>query len=286
MLRQEATAMDHSDHEPERFSLFSWLVYYACKPLINRGGRESDIPSNYFEMEVEKSQRFDDSFSIQLGGKTVLEIGSNVGGYLCHALNHGAQFVYGIEIDAVKANRARSLLKDNYDGDNYEVIAADARDLYMIKDKSIDIVVSDAVLEHVENVDKLFSEVARILRPNGRACLATSPIWFTSNGGHLRRYIPIPWVHNVLPDRTIIEVLRIQKIRNDFPEEACANIIGLYETIGKLSLHRIRRVTANSNLKIESLRNVSRSRIRRFLIRFPVLEELFAGGIKISLRRT
>ena len=92
------------------FSTFSWVIYYICKLLIKKGARTLDKPESYFGYEVEKSQKFDNTYSIDLAGKTVLEIGSNVGGYLYHALKNEAEFVYGVEIDEEKVENSKKLL--------------------------------------------------------------------------------------------------------------------------------------------------------------------------------
>lgn len=265
------------------FSVWSWIIYYLCKLLITKGEREIDKSKNYFDYEVSKSNRINDVFSINLRDKIVLEIGSGYGGYIYHALCKGAKFVFGVEIDHDRAKESEEILNEKNIGENYQILRSDSRDLDMIQDNSIDIVVSDAVIEHITEIGKVFIEVERILKPGGKAYLSTSPIWFTYNGGHLWRYIPIPWSHIFFSSKTIIEVLQIQKLRNDFPEYRCDYIIDLYRTIGKLSLHRVRKEVANSGLNLESLFNISGSRIKQFLINFPILEEIFAGGIEITL---
>jgi len=266
-------------------SLLSHLLYTFCRALISPGSRESDQSRAYFEYEVKKSPSFDRLFDVDVAGKIVLEIGCNVGGYMWHALTKGARFMYGVEIDCGRAQACEKILHESYDGDNYMVLNEDARDLHMVDDNSIDLVVSDAVLEHIQDVQRMFSEVTRILKPGGIAHIATSPIWFTYNGGHLWRYIPIPWAHVLFPDRVILEVLNMQRSRGDFSKAACDNIIGLYRTIGRLSLKMIRQTVARTGLQLVSLRNVSRSPVKRFLIRFRLLEEVFAGGILITLAK-
>ena len=271
--------------EDVNFSIFSWIIYYLCKLLITEGKQELDESENYFDYEVRKSDNIDGTFSINLQDKIVLEIGSGYGGYMYHALMSGAKFVFGIEIDVKRVEESKKIINEKYMGENYEVLHADSRHLDMIQNNSIDIVVSDAVIEHIIDIRKVFDNVERMLKPGGKAYLSTSPIWYTYNGGHLWRYIPIPWAHIFFSSKTIVEVLKIQKYRNDFPIDRCEKIIDLYITLGKLSLHKIRKEVVNSGLKLESLRNISGSRIKRFLIKFPILEEFFAGGIKITLSK-
>lgn len=53
-----------------------------------------------------------------------------------------------------------------FEGGAHTVMAA--ADRLPFRNSSFDVVIMDAVLEHLENVDESFAEVARILRPGGR----------------------------------------------------------------------------------------------------------------------
>lgn len=46
-----------------------------------------------------------------------------------------------------------------------------------VDDESIDLAVSDAVVEHVEDVDAFFSECSRVLKPGGYLFLRTPNVW-------------------------------------------------------------------------------------------------------------
>ena len=50
-------------------------------------------------------------------------------------------------------------------------------DEWPLDDSSVDLIVSDWVLEHVQNPDKYFSEARRVLRDGGRMCIRTTNKW-------------------------------------------------------------------------------------------------------------
>ena len=52
-------------------------------------------------------------------------------------------------------------------------------------DASMDVVVSTSVLEHAFNVDEVFSEIGRVLRPGGLACVSGQVVSAT-RAAHLR----------------------------------------------------------------------------------------------------
>jgi len=70
--------------------------------------------------------------------------------------------VIGIDVD----NRA----KENPFIDEFRLIT-EAH--WPVEDQSTDLCVSDNVLEHIEDPDHFFSEIKRILRPGGYACIRT-----------------------------------------------------------------------------------------------------------------
>jgi SAM-dependent methyltransferase len=274
----------------------SSLVYRLCRFLnsrraVDRGvatvasPSEQESAERYFWYEVEKAPAFDRKFRLDLSHKRVLEIGSGYGGYLLHVLRAGAAFACGIEIDEPRRAESLRLLRKHYDRDNYRVLEADACDMHEIESSSIDLVVSDATLEHVRRLGDLLRETARVLKPGGRACMSTSPLWFSWNGGHTTRYIPIPWSHVIFSDRTILEVLETERKNGDFPRPAMDNIITIYKTIGKLSLAKLRSEIRRSPLDLVRFRHTTGRRLTRELIRLPLLEEIFAGNVSVTLTK-
>lgn len=61
-------------------------------------------------------------------------------------------------------------------------------DMLPLEDATIDVVVADWVLEHVQDVDGFFAEIVRVLRPGGHVCIRTPNVW--SYMGIASRLIP------------------------------------------------------------------------------------------------
>jgi len=75
----------------------------------------------------------------------------------------------------------------------------------------------------------------------------------------------------------------MQYRNRDFPKRASENIIALYKTIGRLSIRKLKKEIRRSNLKLAAFENMSNHYIKRFLTKMPVLEELFAGDVCLTL---
>jgi SAM-dependent methyltransferase len=103
---------------------------------------------------------------------TVLDIGCGRGRHAeertaksnLKILNDHCQTVIGIDVNPAA--------RDNPFVDQFHLIDANSR--WPIPDGSVDLAVSDYVLEHVENPDLFFSECRRVIRPGGYLCMRTT----------------------------------------------------------------------------------------------------------------
>jgi SAM-dependent methyltransferase len=88
-----------------------------------------------------------------------------------------------------------------------------------VESQSIDLCLSDNVLEHIQNPDNYFSEISRILKPGGFICIRTP---------NLRSYFGL--VSKLVPNRQHIQVLGQVKDRVNpedvFPTDYRCNTIG------------------------------------------------------------
>lgn len=57
-------------------------------------------------------------------------------------------------------------------------------DMGFIEDESVDLVASDAVLEHVTDLPGLMREARRVLKPSGLFYAAYGPLWYCAGGDH------------------------------------------------------------------------------------------------------
>jgi SAM-dependent methyltransferase len=79
-------------------------------------------------------------------------------------LRTGCAKVVGIDVDP--AARHNPLV------DEFHLIGADG--IWPLADASVDLAVSDYVLEHVERPDQFFSECRRVIKPGGYLCMRTT----------------------------------------------------------------------------------------------------------------
>jgi ubiquinone/menaquinone biosynthesis C-methylase UbiE len=103
----------------------------------------------------------------KLDGLDILDAGCGHGWYAEYFIQHGAR-VTGIDRSERMVDIARQRL-----GKTARLIHGDASDLPMLGDASFDLVVSPLVLHYVEDLRRMFSEWARVLRPRGTVVFST-----------------------------------------------------------------------------------------------------------------
>jgi SAM-dependent methyltransferase len=132
---------------------------------------------------------------LTLRGRVVLDIGASPHGYsLERALERDVALYVGIGLDiaAVACGVGEW-------GNAGVLMAMDATALRFPSDV-FDAVISLSTLEHVQDVEATLSEMARVLKPEGRALITFEPVWSCSYGHHLHHFGPCarlvpPWAH-------------------------------------------------------------------------------------------
>ncbi|OUX80446.1 MAG: hypothetical protein CBC19_01275 [Oceanospirillales bacterium TMED59] len=117
---------------------------------------------------------------------TILIIGVGTGRDLESWLQYEPKKI--IAVDYFNYTRAWKLRKE-YFNKKYKTeiifLQADITDLKKIENKSIDIVGSDAVFEHVKRFDEAIEELTRVLKKNGILYANFGPLWHSWGGDHI-----------------------------------------------------------------------------------------------------
>ncbi|MFC1488294.1 class I SAM-dependent methyltransferase [Thermodesulfobacteriota bacterium] len=119
---------------------------------------------------------------IPLRNKRLLLIGVGFGPDLADWTQLSPGYIAGTEI--LNYSRAWEIIKKHFGGMRIEFFRTTGSSLSCFDDDSFEVVSSTAVLEHVQDVPALLSEVSRVLRPDGVATFSLSPLYFTFGGDH------------------------------------------------------------------------------------------------------
>lgn len=138
--------------------------------------------------------------------KTVVDIGCGAAGKSLYYASCGAKKVIGVEILEKYKKEAEDLAENLGLTDKFSFITADAGNL-PFENNSIDTVIMNDAMEHVDHPEKVLKEIKRILKKGGKLYLNFPP-YHHPFGAHLSDAIYLPWVHLFFSEKVLIEAYK------------------------------------------------------------------------------
>lgn len=177
-------------------------VNYENEDDVERGNETSNV--------FKKSPRvllewFDGRITEKnLANRIVLDLGSGFGGRTIYYARAGkSKLCFGLDIDTRGVEESKKYA-DFIKQDNVFFAMGKGENLPFASDL-FDFVLSFDVLEHVNDVEKVFSDVYRVLKPGGRFC-SVFPPYYSATGSHVKR-TKFPWLNVFFSTEKIYEVL-------------------------------------------------------------------------------
>ena len=147
--------------------------------------------------------------SLNCHGSRLLEIGYTSGGYSLFGFEKLGFEVSGIDngYDGIEhLGLLPDVLKRRINSD-VNFIAGDITTKTMFPENNFDVIFSSSVLEHIQNIEKAFSEMYRILSPNGVIIHNYHP-YHCHDGGHALGIGDSPWAHTMCSQSDYLDYLK------------------------------------------------------------------------------
>jgi ubiquinone/menaquinone biosynthesis C-methylase UbiE len=190
---------------------------------------------------------------VELQGISLLDVGVGQGEMVWAASEEAARAV-GIDFES------QGLLDATKERDWWAIprslpsfAQADASHL-PFENRTMDIVVSYWSFEHFADCRQVLSEMNRVLRPGGLIYLEFGPLFHSSLGSHLYRFLHIPWVHLLFDSNVIFAYLR------QIHQEAW---IDVYLQLNRLTISGFRDLISDSQMHVRHM-NCRREPLGRF----------------------
>jgi SAM-dependent methyltransferase len=124
--------------------------------------------------------------------KDVLVFGAGHGTEVLWAIRHGAKSVLAIDIkEHSPAPLERALAQFDLTHDSYEFRTQNVHDTSAGTER-FDLILSNGAFEHVHDLKGVMGAFRSLLKPSGRVAIVADSLWWSSNGGHIKRD---PWEH-------------------------------------------------------------------------------------------
>lgn len=236
---------------------------------------------------------------VAIGGE-VLDAGCGGGG-MPLSLAEEASRVIGIDLVDRFRDAGIRLARERRAG-NLHFARADGQVL-PFRDRSFDLVLSHAVIEHVPDAPEYLRECARVMKPGGRMYLSTAP-YLSFAGAHLPRLkMPIP-LHLLIGRRLAFStfrtlarhatwMLREPADENSFIKAALRDESKRDDLLEKVRVRRLRGQLAGAGLTpvVEALHLTQTFKrlphpIRQWVRDSPLTQDVVIGNLEYVLKRS
>ena len=129
------------------------------------------------------------SRQLELGpGKSALDVGCGVGGMLRFVARHSGARLTGITLGENEVEQGNQLIAQDGLSDRCRIVQGDSQAM-PFEEASFDAAFAVYALKYYSNLDRVFGEIHRVLRPGGRLaayCLCKSDLYRADNPIHAR----------------------------------------------------------------------------------------------------
>ena len=210
--------------------------------------------------------------------KTVLDIGCGPAGKTLYYATQGAKKVIGLDILEKYKKEAEELAKELKLSTKFKFLVGDSAKI-PLGDASVDTVIINDAMEHVEKPLKTIKEALRVLKPGGKLYINFPP-YFHPYGAHLSDAIGMPWVHMIFSEDTLIKAYKKQVENLPDGEERIKFRISekngreSLSYINKMTIHRFNNILDKLNIFPEYYKEVPLKRAVKPLLRVPYVREM------------
>lgn len=191
-----------------------------------------------------------------LFGKTILDLGTGLGGKLPFYIESGARFVFGVDIDEEAISLAQAHIQSLGLSKRVLLVTADAAALPFCND-TFDAIISINTFEHIAMVEQALHECYRVLRPGGFAFLFLPP-YYSPWGPHLELWIHFPWPHLLFSEKTLMRIAAREDARLRMSSEF-ANLTPVQwdadcvPNVNRITLQRFRSILSKTDFSIKQI---------------------------------
>jgi SAM-dependent methyltransferase len=245
--------------------------------------------------------QFSSHFSAEdVAGKRVLDLGCGTGELSFFVRELGAARVQGVDLAGSLVREAQQDCKVRGLDDVVSFTVCDRADSIPIPSSSVDVILCFDTMEHIMEYEAIIKEWRRVLAPGGQVLIWWS-VWFHPYGHHMESIVPLPWVHLLLSEASLLRVCSRMYELPEFPVRVWhfdengkkkPNPYAGQTSLGylnKLTTWKFERVCQSTGIKTVKKTVVPFSgnhlaAMKRFLASLPFVSDFFCGSVAYKLQ--
>lgn len=259
---------------------YDWLIHDCSEGEKRRAADAQAEDLLWAEREHAKAGTFLARFDgLSVAGRRVLDFGCRFGGAGLWYAEQGAARVIGVDLSESMLATAREFARRRTPSGappppvEYR-LGAPSR--IPVEDGAIDLILTQDVVEHLEDPAAILREWWRVLAPGGQVAISFGPPWYHPHGVHLWEVFPAPWTHVIFSERTCLRARNILK--------ADGNTCERWTDMNKMTLARFERLVRESSFKTRLLRPHAVWGMRPLLY-VPGVREFFVAVVDCILEK-
>jgi SAM-dependent methyltransferase len=255
-------------------SLSERLLLGLCRaptadgPDCAAAGRVADV-----DHALDEALEVFPDLAARIEGRRVLDFGCGLGMQSVALALRGAGEVLGVDINPRALAHGRELARAH--GVEQRVRFVDklaAADL-----GRFDVVLSLNSMEHFSDPEGVLQTMRSALQPQGELLVSFSPPWYAPYGGHMRYFTPLPWVHLLFSERTVMAV------RSRFRDDGATRYEDVPGGLNRMSLAKFETLLRKQRLRPRQLRYDTVKGLPA-VQRIPLARELLVNRVTCALQ--
>lgn len=208
-------------------------------------------------------------------GKRVLDFGCGTGIHSIGMAIHGASEVVGVDINTGFLELAKRAATDAGVADRVSFVE---RVDPLQSTKGFDVILSHNSMEHFSDPRGILRLVKSHMAAHTRFVVSFSPPWYSPYGAHMHYFTPIPWVHLLFPESTVM------RVRASYKADGARRYEDVEGGLNRMTLRRFFCLLEEVGLTVESKRLVAVRRLP-LVSRIPLVREFLTVQVVACLRR-
>jgi 2-polyprenyl-3-methyl-5-hydroxy-6-metoxy-1,4-benzoquinol methylase len=213
-------------------------------------------------------------FDQLIRGKRVADFGCGWGYQSAAMLAAGALEVLCVELAPERNEGTRALLESLGLASRAQVCRTASEAIQA----SCDLVLSLDAMEHYGDPAMVLREMHGLLKKGGLAMISFGPPWYSPFGAHVHYFAPLPWVHLLFTEETVLAV------RSDYRKDGAHRYEDVEGGLNRMSLRKFESLIAKAGFRIRAKRYDAVKGLRILSV-LPLLREFFVNRVSVVLEK-